>query len=381
MGNADNYIRLDSIWMKAVHINPAQVTTLPATNITTNSATLGKSVIQGTYSIESEGYYYRQKNSADPRFSSSVIDDITGLNPGTVYEYFAYAIAHGVTYYGDTLEFTTDGQASIPPTVTTLAATDITQTTAKLHKIVVADPSEPVTGSGWKYSVLGSNAWFDAPADSMLVGLQPNTTYEFYAYAVTAINPNGYPGATLTFRTAAHIAPTVVTGSAAAITSNSATISMTVTAGSENIISQGMKYRVETSSIFSDAPANGQLTSLIPNTKYYYFAYATTASFPMVSGDTLSFTTSPYTGIELAESSVAIYPNPAKDEVNIAIDGLTADATATIFDMQGKVVGKATVSAATGKTTVDVSTFADGTYIVRIVSKDIDRVERLIIKR
>ncbi len=379
--NGDNDIHIDSIVLKETIIIPAEVTTLPATDITDNSATLGKTVVQGTYPIESEGHYYRQQNSADPRFITASGDVITGLNPGTTYEHFAYAIANGISYYGDTLVFTTTGQASIPPVVTTLAATEVTQTTAKLHKTVVADQSEPVVSSGWKYSILGSNAWFEAPADSTLEGLQPDTTYEFYAYATTDINTIGYRGETLTFRTLAHVSPIVVTGLATDITSNTATLNKTVTAGSEDIIAEGWKYRVETSTVFSDVPADGQLTSLAPNTRYYYFAYATTATFTMVTGDTLSFTTDEPTGLELTECNVSIYPNPAKDEVNIAVDGLTNDATATIFDMQGKIVYKATVSATTGKTTVDVSTLTDGTYVVSIVSKDINRVERLIIKR
>ncbi len=379
--NADNYIRLDSIWLKAVNIEPAHVTTLPATDITDNTATLHKTVVEGTYQVDIEGFYYRAKNSSDQRFTSSATGLITGLNPGTIYEYFAYAIAHGVEYHGDTLEFTTTGQASVPPTVMTLAATDVTQTTARLHKIVVADPSEPVVSSGWKYAVSGSNAWFDAPADSLLVNLQADTRYEFYAYATTDVDTVGYRGETRTFRTLAHTSPTVTTDDATDITSNAATLNMTVTAGTEQIAAQGWKYRVETSSVFSEAPADGQLTSLVPNTKYYYYAYVTTVAFPMVCGDTLSFTTSPQTGVELAESSVVIYPNPAKDEVNILIDGLTTDATATIFDIQGKVVGRYTVPISTGKATIDVSTLVDGTYMVGIISKGVNRVERLIIKR
>lgn len=87
------------------------------------------------------------------------------------------------------------------------------------------------------------------------------------------------------------------------------------------------------------------------------------------------------TAVDLAESAFSIYPNPAQDEVTISIDDLTSDAKATILDMRGRVLGEYTLSATTGKATVDVSALVDGVYMVRIVSKDINRVERLIVKR
>lgn len=90
------------------------------------------------------------------------------------------------------------------------------------------------------------------------------------------------------------------------------------------------------------------------------------------------------TGLEEVELSllpVEIYPNPAQNEVKIVVDGLNDDATATILDMQGKVVGKHTVFATTGKATVDVSTLTDGSYVVQVVSNGVSRVGRLIINR
>lgn len=87
------------------------------------------------------------------------------------------------------------------------------------------------------------------------------------------------------------------------------------------------------------------------------------------------------TGIENATQNVSLYPNPANDEVSVVVGDLDSEATATILDVQGKVVGKYAISAATGRANIDVSALTDGTYIVRIASQEAVRVERLVIKR
>lgn len=382
VSNASNDLHLDSILVKVDTIAPPTIVTQPATQITHNSAQLNGVVTQGTYNIESEGFYYRVQTVGQWNYSQNGV--LAGLNPGTTYEFYLSATANGVIYRGDTLTFTTEGQPAIHPVVTTVAADNITQTTATLHRTLTEDPSEPVTQKGWKYKKTSDadNAWLNT-SDGSLSNLMANTEYQFFAYATTDLGT--YNGETLTFQTLAHVAPTVVTQQATDITCTSATLNKQVTAGSEIILSQGWKFRRanDAGSPWFDADASGAVANLSPETEYMFFAYATTSTFPMLTGDTLRFTTPecPPVGLELAESTITIYPNPAKDEVNILVDGLTTDATATIFDMQGRAVGKYTVAATTGKATVDVSTLADGTYVVRIVSKDINRVERLIIKR
>lgn len=88
------------------------------------------------------------------------------------------------------------------------------------------------------------------------------------------------------------------------------------------------------------------------------------------------------TGIATPQSKqLTIYPNPASDEINVVIDDITADATATIYDMQGRVVTKQIISATTDKATLDVSTLTDGIYMIQIASRDINCVEHVVIKR
>lgn len=376
--NGDNHLHIDDISVTATPITPPTVETLAASDITNNSATLNKNVIQGDLPIEGSGFYWR-KRDAESAFIISLDGNVTGLSSGTEYEFFAYAMVSGVEYRGDTLYFTTTGNAPTPPTVTTLAATNITHTSATLNKQVVQQ-DEAISEEGWKYETPDGNWYFST--DGNLTNLMPNTLYRFVAYAKTNNNINTYYGDTLSFSTLVHTPPTVVTMPYQNLQCQSVQLVKSVTAGSETIDREGWMYQRDGHPEWAEVEsADGALSNLEPNITYHYFAYASTATFPMVTGDTLTFTTPECSGVELAESTVTIYPNPAKDEVSIVVDGLTTDATATIFDIQGKVVGRYIVAAATGRATVDVSTLTDGTYIVRIVSKDINRVERLIIKR
>ena len=140
-------------------------------------------------------------------------------------------------------------------------------------------------------------------------------------------------------------------------------------------------YQKEGNPEWSEVPADGHLTSLEPQKRYFYYAYAVTATYPMTVGATMEFTTPLCSDVALADNMVMIYPNPASEELKIVVEGLTSDAEATILDIQGKVVGRYTIDANLGRTKIDVSGFTDGTYMVRIASQDFNRVERLIIKR
>ncbi|PID94528.1 MAG: hypothetical protein CSA89_01525 [Bacteroidales bacterium] len=373
----DNDLYIDDISVDAFVVAPPTVTTNAADGIGDNTATLHKTVVEGNQAIDSEGFRYRTTNTSQWRTSMDGV--LTTLLPGTTYEFYAYAVAGGVQYNGDTLQFNTTGTASVPPTVTTMEATDIAQTTAKLHAIFAEDQSEVITEKGWKYKASTESVW-TATQDSTLNNLQQNTQYEFYAYAKTAINTSGYEGAHKTFTTLSHTVPTVTTEEATAITYNSATLNKTVVAGTEVILEEGWFYKPKSAQQWTKV-TEATIVDLIPNTAYEFYAYAQTASFAETKGSILEFTTKEQsTGIDLADYGVVLYPNPAKDIVNIVVDGLLSDADITIVNMQGKVVGRQTMTAGQKQLSVDVSDYATGNYFVKINSNGNTKVARLIVK-
>ena len=278
VSNADNDLYLDNIVLKKIVYDPPTVVTLPADNITHNTATLHKKVTEGSYLIDEEGFFYKADTTS--ALWRQVTDSVlTGLSPHTTYLYYAFAQVKDSVYRGATLSFTTTGNPVVHPMVTTEAATDITQTGATLHKTVTSDPSEPVREQGWKWRKATDATWFVSPT-GRLTSLEQNTKYEFYAYAKTDINADGYNGATLTFTTLAHTPPTVTTLDATAIGMYAATLRKTVTAGTEPIVEQGWKYKKVGEVVWTQT-TDGNLNGLGQNTEYEFYAYAVTNTYPM----------------------------------------------------------------------------------------------------
>ena len=374
-------IHIDSIRIGVFVAEPPIVRTLPVTDITSTSANFHKSVTQGTFEVVEQGFYYK------PTFATAwnlMQEDsvATNLVAGTQYEVYAYAIAAGITYSGDTLEFTTDGNSVVHPTVVTVEADNVSYTSATLHSIVSDDSSEPVVAKGWKYKKATDTNWLNT-TDSLLTNLLPNTQYEFYAFATTDLNPTGYNGSTLVFSTLAHTAPIVTMDSSAIVVEcNQMALNKSVVAGSEEILSEGWKYMKVggVSHDFSEVTdASGMLANLEPQATYKVFAYAITAYFPMVTSDTIEITTPQCSSIDLVGKSIMVYPNPVKDELRVFVEAINGEACATILDMQGKVVGKYSIS--DSESTINVEALAEGTYFIQIQSGNDTYSERLIIKR
>jgi hypothetical protein len=122
---------------------------------------------------------------------------VTGLSPSTAYKFYIVAEdAAGNTSAVASCAFTTASGTPtvIPPTVETLPATGITQTSATLHAKITNNGGGTITQKGFQYAVKGSGSWYSRPA-SEITGtdadyalplterLQPATTYEYKFYA------------------------------------------------------------------------------------------------------------------------------------------------------------------------------------------------------
>ena len=377
VGNGDNDLYLDNILVK--RNIPPTVVTLPADNITHNTATLHKKVTEGSYLIDEEGFFYKA-DTTSALWRQATDSVLIGLSPHTTYLYYAFAQVKDSVYPGATLSFTTTGNPVVHPTVTTEAATDITQMGATLHKTVTSDPSEPVTEQGWKWRKATDSTWLVVLGNGKLTALEQNTKYEFYAYAKTGLNADGYKGSTLTFTTLAHTPPTVTTLDATAIGVYAATLRKTVTAGTEPIVEQGWKYKKVGEVVWTQT-TDGNLNGLGQNTEYEFYAYAVTNTYPMTKGETLRFTTFSASDVDRADYREVVYPNPADDFVTIALDGSIDGADVQIADMLGRVVGRYRITAGESVISLDVSSLAAGNYLVRIVSGDRVVIEKLIIEQ
>jgi hypothetical protein len=272
---------------------PPTVATNTATLVAQTTATLNGQVTIGSEVIIAQGFEIKLSSSSTWTPLTSTLNgstmslNVTGLSQNSAYQYRAYATTLSGTVYGTSQSFTT--LAIIPPTVVTNAASAITQTTAVLNGTITEGSSE-ITIQGFEWKLSSSSTWTALTSTlngnvitNNLLGLSPNTAYQYRAYAVT---PEGTVyGATQNFTTLAILPPNVVTNAASAITQYTATMNGTVTIGSELLTSQGFEYKLASNSTWIQLIINPSgnaitynLSGLFPDTIYHYRAFATTAS-------------------------------------------------------------------------------------------------------
>ncbi|MDR2058259.1 MAG: T9SS type A sorting domain-containing protein [Dysgonamonadaceae bacterium] len=117
---------------------PITVTTLAETNKTQTKVTLNGTVVLGDapaikgfeYKINTVSNYTRVNVTGN---TDNITQNITGLQPDKTYQFRVFAIYANDTLYGTELNFTT-----LPVTVTTSYATDITRSSAVIHGSVYA---------------------------------------------------------------------------------------------------------------------------------------------------------------------------------------------------------------------------------------------------
>ena len=115
---------------------------------------------------------------------------------------------------------------------------------------------------------------------------------------------------------------------------------------------------------------------IIPNTAEIYFDYnpaIVTNTFNTEFVETLG-------NNEFNTTTIGLYPNPAKDSFTISNTGAESITQISIYEVSGKMVYSQTKSF-DNITTIDVSDFAKGIYLVEIVSENkVKLTKKLVIK-
>ena len=484
------------------------VVTLPATNITHNSATLNRSVVSGSEPVISQGFEYRAVGAITWIFSANGL--LTGLDVNTAYEFYYFVESDNI-YSGDTLTFTTN---IIPPTVVTDAATLITYNSATLNKTVTSG-SETITAQGFEYRVLGATTW-TISGDGLLTGLTENTEYQFRAFVIIdyAPAPNYYgdilpfitgcpvrtgvdavdfceggsvvyEGTTYTVAGVYEVTITLPSGCDSIVTLTvtelpllRGTLSADICQGGE-FVYRGVSYTTagvrdvrfanatgcdsvvtltinvmptynivinETICEGTEFLYNGEiyteageyvfeltaingcdsivtlylevtsadltitnegfvLTAVQENATYQWYKGCDATKTPITGATEQSYTVTEnglysveityeecvftsncvqVTGLSIVDvlaGKVTLYPNPAKVETTLVIDGLNTAAQVVITDLAGRQVATYNFGAAETKLNINVSNFADGTYFVRIITEKGNSVQKLVVKK
>ncbi|MCX6286525.1 MAG: hypothetical protein NTY96_05375 [Bacteroidetes bacterium] len=180
------------------------VTTTQPLNITQTTATSGGTVMsdggspvsaRGVCWSTSPGPTTANSHTLDGTGTGSFVSNLTGLTPGTQYYVRAYATNGVGTAYGNEYIFITQSAATLP-TLTTTAATNITQTTATSGGNVTFDGGSSVSARGVCWSTTSNPTTTNSHTSdgsgtgtfvSNLTGLTANTLYYVRAYATNGV--------------------------------------------------------------------------------------------------------------------------------------------------------------------------------------------------
>ncbi len=370
------------------------VVTNPATSIAQTTATLNGTITIGSEVVTTQGFEWTLSNSSSWNITTEnltangITRNLTGLAPNTAYKYRAYAVTESGTIYGTVQNFNTLSITS--PSVVTNAATSITETSATLNGTISAG-TETITSQGFEWRVSNTNIWMPITitGNSLthnLTGLIPNTSYEYRAMATTPTET--VYGEILTFTTLAVVPPVVITNPVTPTSSTSVTLTATITAGSEAILSQGFEWKQAGASQWTvvNATLNGNtmtydLTGLTPNTSYRFRAGAITAS-GVTYGSTETFTTLGINEVQGNDVSIKMYPNPTNTQTKLVVNGISGDVKIVLSDARGRILRTINTEAIEGslEQVIDVNDLAEGIYYVRILNADINRTQKLIVK-
>ncbi|MEE0977438.1 MAG: fibronectin type III domain-containing protein [Bacteroidales bacterium] len=279
------------------------VTTLAATAVDHQGATLNGTITAGSEEITAQGFMYKATAATDwttvNATGTTISATLSALTAETEYTFKAFATTASGTVEGTAMTFTTTAAPIVAPVVTTLAATAVDHESATLNGTITAG-SETITAQGFMYKATAAADWTTVNAtgttiSATLSALTAETEYTFKAFATTASGT--VEGTAMTFTTTAApiVAPVVTTLAATAVDHESAVLNGTITAGSETITAQGFMYKATAAADWTTVNATGTtisatLTALTAETEYTFKAFATTAS-GTVEGTAMTFTT------------------------------------------------------------------------------------------
>ena len=220
---------------------------------------------------------------------------LEGLERGTTYYYCAFAENVKGMATGEVLSFVTLDNRLVP-TVETIEAAEVGETTARIAARLASDGGSPVTASGFCYGTDANPAPDGTQCEAALTdgafaydlsGLAIGTTYYYCAYATNEIG-TGY-GQVRMFTTLDNRAvPDVTAAAATSVTESPARLSGRITSeGGSEVTASGFCYGTDanpaTNGTRVEAAADAEgafstaLTALSGSTTYYYCAFATNA--------------------------------------------------------------------------------------------------------
>jgi len=373
--SAWNSWNLDDFTVEIAPLNCIMPTGLTVTNITQNTAT-------ATWNAGGDEtawkLQYKAATASDWGTEISVSTtsyDITGLVPETVYQVRVKSDCGNGEESGWTTpyDFFTTPLPVVQPTVVTYAATDITQTSGTMNGAITDEGNQTIILRGFEYKLPGDNDYTQVvtlTGNTMtytLSGLAPNTCVLYRAFAMT-VGVFTY-GDTMSFCTLPDDTPVpcdVPTGLDTTVVLNE---TIGITWDMAEVYNWSLRYRPQNGEWTTVTATSNTypITGLTANTTYEIQVKANCGDGNSSDWSGSLFVTTTNVGIESwLASSVALYPNPAKEYVDIRVDGDVNVTAMEVYDVYGKVVNTLVVTE--NPTRINVSGLANGMYFVRVTT-------------
>ncbi|MCU4740543.1 ice-binding family protein [Natronoglomus mannanivorans] len=320
------------------------VVTTPATDVDESTATLtGELTDLGDFDSVDVFFEWRELGTdewiaTEPQTLDEPGDfsaGIEGLEPGTTYEFRAVGLANGERVEGATLRVITPIPGT--PDVITSPATDVNGSTATLTGELLDLGDFDTVDVFFEWRELGTDEWIvtetqtlDAPGEfnAEIAGLEPGSTYEFRAVAVT--DDTRDEGAVLSFTKDEPGAPIVETQTATEVNGSTATLNgELIDLGDFDSVDVFFEWRelgadewtaTETQTLDEAGDFSAEIAGLEPGSTYEFRAVAV-ANDERYEGTIASFTK--------AEAGVpGVETQPATD-----INGSTATLNGELLDL------------------------------------------------
>ena len=261
------------------------------------------------------------------------------------------------------------------PIVTTNAATAVGETTATLNAIITNPDNVTITAKGFQWKTTTGGTYTQVTATSAtngysydLTNLTPNTSYTFKAFIT--YNGTTVEGNEMTFTTLPQGSEPcdVPTGLHSTNVENEAiTIAWDANA---DVNSWNIQYRPVGGSL-SSATSNTNtytITGLTGHTNYEIQVQANCGDGNVSDWSSTITVQTTNVGIEnWLENSVSLYPNPAREYIDIRVDGDLNVTMMEVYDVYGKLIN--TVNDIDNPTRINVNGLADGMYFVRVTTE------------
>ena len=267
------------------------------------------------------------------------------------------------------------------PTVATNAADPVAQTTATLHATITNPDEVTITAKGFEWKATAGDTYTQVAGTGTgntftadLSNLTPNTSYTFKAF----ITYNGQTvyGDEMTFTTLPEDTPepcetpTNLDQLIILKTEGSILVTWTDNAGVSQWNLQYRPLNGDWTTVVVTGYPQYEITGLVSGEDYEVRVQAVCDGGIVSEWSTILTATAQGVGISSwLENSVTLFPNPAREYIDIRVDGDLNVTMMEVYDVYGKLINTVGVCDTPVPTRINVSGLADGMYFVRVTTE------------